>query len=85
LLAAKRRRANVGAAAGVGEEIARIVALICRRWRPTRILPRGDSGVAREELMAWCEANRVDYVLGLAGNARLEKAICQSALNIDPI
>ena len=25
--------------------------------------------------MAWCEANRVDYVLGLARNDRLEKAI----------
>jgi hypothetical protein len=51
------------------------VALIRRRWRRARILLRGDSGFAREELMAWCEANRVDYVLGLAGNARLEKAI----------
>ena len=26
-------------------------------------------------LMAWCEANRVDYVFGLARNDRLEKAI----------
>ena len=25
--------------------------------------------------MAWCEANRVDYVFGLARNDRLEKAI----------
>ena len=28
-------------------------------------------GFAREALMAWCEANRVDYVFGLARNARL--------------
>jgi len=27
---------------------------------------RGDSGFCREELMAWCEANRVEYLLGLA-------------------
>ena len=25
--------------------------------------------------MAWCEANRVEYVLGLARNARLQRAI----------
>jgi hypothetical protein len=40
-----------------------------------RIVLRADSGFAREELMAWCEANRVDYVLGLARNERLEKKI----------
>jgi len=36
-----------------------------------RILLRADSGFAREALMAWCEANRVDYVFGLAKNRRL--------------
>ena len=36
---------------------------------------RGDSGFAREELMAWCEAHGVGYVLGLARNVRLEAAI----------
>ena len=75
LLAAKLRRANVDAAAGTMAEIARIVALIRRRWRRTRILLRADSGFAREELMAWCEANRVDFVFGLAGNTRLDKAM----------
>ena len=75
LLAAKLRRANIDAAAGAVEEIARIVALIRRRWPRTRILLRGDSGFAREELMAWCEANRVDFVFGLAGNVRLNKAV----------
>jgi hypothetical protein len=75
LLAAKLRRANVDAAAGAAAEVARIVALIRQRWRRTRILLRGDSGFAREELMAWCEANRVDFVFGLAGNARLNKSV----------
>ena len=36
-----------------------------------RILLRADSGFCREALMAWCEANRVDYVFGLARNERL--------------
>ena len=75
LLAAKLRRANIDDAAGAVEELARIVAQIRRRWPRTRILLRGDSGFTREPLMAWCEANRVDYVFGLARNDRLEKAI----------
>ena len=75
LMAAKLRRANIDAAAGAVEEIARIVAQIRHRWRRTRILLRGDSGFAREHLMAWCEANRVDFVFGLAGNARLNNAV----------
>jgi len=75
LLAAKLRRSNIDGAAGAVEEVGRIVAQIRRRWPRTRILLRGDSGFTREALMAWCEANRVDYVFGLARNDRLEKAI----------
>ena len=36
---------------------------------------RGDSGFCREKLMSWCEANTVDYVLGLAKNDRLKALI----------
>jgi Transposase DDE domain group 1 len=75
LLAAKLRRSNIDASAGAVEEIARIIAQIRRRWPRVRILLRGDSGFAREALMAWCEANRVDYLFGLARNERLEAAI----------
>jgi hypothetical protein len=31
-----------------------------------RIILRADSGFARLALMAWCEANGVDCILGLA-------------------
>ena len=75
LLAAKLRRSNIDASAGAVEQIARIVAQIRRRWPRVRILLRGDSGFAREALMAWCEASRVDYLFGLARNERLEMAI----------
>ena len=71
LLAAKLRTADIDASAGAVEEIARIVAQIRAGWPHTRILLRADSGFAREALIAWCEANRVDYVFGLARNARL--------------
>ncbi len=71
LLAAKLRPANIDASAGAVEEVARIVARIRQRWPRVKILLRADSGFAREALMTWAEANRVDYVFGLARNSRL--------------
>ena len=71
LLVAKLRRADMDAAAGAVEEVARLVARIRARWPRTRIVLRADSGFAREELMAWCEANGVDFLFGLARNERL--------------
>ena len=45
------------------------------RWPKVKILVRGDSGFARENLMRWCENNRVDYVFGLSrNNILLQKA-----------
>ncbi len=75
LLAAKLRRSNIDGSAGAVEEAARIVAQLRRRWPRVRILLRGDSGFDRETLMAWCEANRVDLLFGMARNERLEAAI----------
>ena len=40
-----------------------------------QIIVRGDAGFCREELMTWCEANQVDYMLGLAKNDRLKAEI----------
>jgi Transposase DDE domain group 1 len=71
LLAAKLRRSNIDASAGAKDEVARIVGQIRARWPRVKIVLRADAGFAREELMAWCEANGVDYVFGLARNERL--------------
>jgi Transposase DDE domain group 1 len=75
LLAAKLRPANIDASAGSIEEMARIVARIRQRWPHMRILLRADSGFAREALMAWCENNSVEFLFGLAKNARLNAEI----------
>jgi hypothetical protein len=79
LLAAKLRPANIDGAAGALDEVARIVGQIRARWPKVRIVLRGDSGFCREELMAWCEANRVDYLFGLAPNARLKAVLAREA------
>ena len=71
LLLAKLRPSDIDAAAGSVDAIERIVRQIRARWPYVRILLRADSGFAREALMAWCEENHVDYVFGLARNARL--------------
>jgi hypothetical protein len=75
LLAARLRPSNIDASTGCREELERIVAQIRQAWPQVRITLRGDSGFCREELMAWCEQNQVDYVLGLAKNERLKAEI----------
>ena len=83
LLAAKLRPSNIDGSAGAVEEVARIIAQIRARWPRTRILLRADSGFAREALMRWCEMNRVDFVFGLARNARLVEEIAVELANAE--
>ena len=78
LIAAQLRRSNIDASAGAVEAAARIVGQIRACWPKVKIVLRADSGFARETLMAWCEANKVDYVFGLARNARLEARIAEA-------
>ena len=73
LLCARLRPADRDASAGSIDELQRIVGWIRARWPKTRIVIRGDSGFCREAIIAWCEANDVGYVLGLARNKRLER------------
>jgi hypothetical protein len=75
LLAAKLRPSNIDGALGAVEEVGRIVSQIRKFWSKVRIVLRADSGFAREDLMAWCEENSVDYIFGLARNTRLVAAI----------
>ena len=75
LLCARLRPSDRDASAGCLEELERIVGQLRRHWPNTRIGIRGDSGFCRESIMRWCEDNAIDYVLGLARNARLVRAI----------
>jgi hypothetical protein len=75
LLGVRLRTADRDAAAGCVEEIARIIVQIRRAWPKVRIVLRADSGFCRDELMSWCEAQGVDYVLGVARNNRLRRIV----------
>ena len=71
VLCARLRRSNIDGAQGCVAELERIVEQIRQQWPQVRIIVRGDSGFCREELLRWCEQHTVDYVVGLAQNARL--------------
>ena len=72
LLCARLRTADRDASDGSLVELERIVQRIREAWPTVRIIIRADAGFAREKIMAWCETNRVEYVLGLAKNQRLK-------------
>jgi hypothetical protein len=72
LLCARLRRSDIDGSAGTVEELGPIVEQIRARWPEVEIWIRADSGFARDEIMAWCEGNGVEYVLGLARNSRLQ-------------
>jgi len=78
VLCARLRRSNIDPSMGSVKEIARIVERIRAAWPQVQIILRGDSGFCRDELMAWCEANSVDYVFGMARNARLEAIVSEA-------
>jgi hypothetical protein len=76
LLCARLREASEDPAGGVIEELERIVKKLRQGWPEVRIIVRGDSGFCRDEIMSWCEHNeKVDYVLGMAKNERLNREI----------
>jgi len=75
VLCARLRPSSIGPAVGSRKEVERIVQQIRQRWPEVVIILRGDSGFCADELLTWCEENRVDYVVGVARNQRLEKLI----------
>jgi hypothetical protein len=77
VLCAKLRPSNIDACEGAVEQLERIIGQIRQAWPTVKIVVRGDCGFAREALMSWCEANGVDYVLGLAKNCRLEEELAE--------
>lgn len=72
----RMRSAGKDAAAGVEEDLGWLLDRLREAWPSTRIILRTDSGFCREAILATCESRaRVDYVMGLAKNRRLEKKI----------
>src|SRR6266851_582510 len=79
VLCARLRPSNIDGAKGSVAELERIVAQIRQAWPQVRIIVRGDSGFCRDELLSWCEEHGVDYVVGIAQNARLLREIAAAS------
>jgi hypothetical protein len=75
LLWAELRTSDIDASAGSVEALQRIVGRIRARWPEVEIWIRADSGFTRETILRWCEDHGIHYVLGLARNKRLVRAI----------
>ena len=68
---AEQRTSNRDASDGTVEALEKIIPIIRDRFPKARIILRGDSGFAREEIFHWCERNDIYYVTGYAKNAVL--------------
>ena len=77
LLWAEQRPSNQDAATGSVAAVSSIISRLreVHGWHRTTFIILGDSGFCRDDLMTWCEANRVHYILGLAKNSRLEAKV----------
>jgi len=51
----------------------RLVRRLQTRWPDVAIELRADAGLAKPEVYAWCEQQRIAYTIGLITNARLER------------
>jgi hypothetical protein len=59
----------------IRSHLRRLVRRIRRHWPTTRLTIRGDGHYGRPEVMTWCEANALDYIFGLPGNAVLTRQV----------
>lgn len=84
---AELRTSDRDASTGTVDALKKIVAAIRRRFgHKKKILVRGDSGYARDEIMDWCEGEKnVFYCLGLKRNARIEPELSSAFAVIDEL
>jgi hypothetical protein len=73
LLVAYLRPSNIDAAKQSRAILQLLVTRLRQAWPAAQIVLRGDSGFCRWRLLRWCDRHGVDYVVGLARNAVLER------------
>jgi hypothetical protein len=72
LLVSLLRPANTDGARGAWSVLRLLVKRLRAAFPQVRITLRADSGFCRWRMLRWCEEHGVDYIVGLARNARLE-------------
>jgi hypothetical protein len=71
LLVSYLRPSNIDASKHAWAILKLLVTRLRQEWPAVKIVFRGDSGFCRWRMLRWCENNGVDYVVGMAKNARL--------------
>ncbi len=75
MLACVLRPSKIDGAKHAAAVIKLLIGRLRQAWPNTRFIVRGDSGFCRQRLLRWCERAQVRYVIGLARNARLHRAV----------
>ncbi len=74
LLVSYLRPSNIDGAKHAWAILALLVKRLRQAWPDLRIILRADSGFCRHAMLSWCERKDIGYIVGLAKNARLDKA-----------
>ena len=72
LLCAYLRPSRIDGAKHSAAILKLLVTRLRQQWPQVRIVFRGDSGFCRQRIINYCERAGVDYIIGLARNARLQ-------------
>jgi hypothetical protein len=75
LLCCVLRNSRIDGAKHSAAVISLLVKRLRKEWPEARFIVRGDSGFCRQLLIRWCERKGVDYVIGVAKNARLNEIV----------
>ena len=55
--------------------LALLIKYFKKRWPKVKITFRGDGAFCKEALFKWCDRTQVKYIVGIACNSRLQKAL----------
>jgi Transposase DDE domain group 1 len=82
-LAVWLRPGAIHASLGAVDILGAIVARVRAVWPGVRTLVRADNGLGVPAVYEFCEAEHLDYVIGYAGNAVLERATAQALADVE--
>lgn len=75
LLVSMLRPSNIDGAKYSGAILRLLVKRLRQAWPDVKITFRGDCAFGRKRLLHWMDNNDIEYVVGLAGNARLQSQV----------
>ena len=87
LLVSYLRPSNIDGAKHAWAILSLLIKYFRKIWPDIKIVFRGDSGFCRHKMLRWCEKNKVDYIVGIGANKKLQKLleplVCEAKANFD--